>query len=59
MVKVVNNERSIVWCLVLYPNEDPTHKQAIEIIKENYSYALIEHNSDINEDGQLKKSISY
>lgn len=56
MVKVVNNERSIVWCLVLYPSEDPTHKQAIEIIQHNYSYALIEHNSDINEDGQLKKS---
>lgn len=51
-----NNERSLVWCLVLYPFEDPTHKQAIEYIQNNLSYALIEHNQDIDENGQLKKS---
>ena len=53
---MVNNERSLVWCLVLYPSEDPTHKQAIEYIEKNLSYALIEHNQDINENGEIKKS---
>ena len=53
---MVSNDRSLVWCLVLYPNEDSTHKQALEYIEKNYSYAFIEHNSDIDENGQLKKS---
>lgn len=52
---MVNNERSLVWCLVLYPSEDYTHKQAIEYIENNLSYALINHDQDI-ENGQLKKS---
>lgn len=52
----MNNERSIHWALVLYPDEDPTHKFALEFIKENYSnYAYIMHDKDILEDGSSKK----
>lgn len=52
----MNNERSIHWALVLYPNEDPTHKTALEYIKENYSkYAYIKHDKDVLEDGSIKK----
>ena len=48
--------RSRKMCMLLYPNEDLTHKKAIEYIKLNYDYALIEHNQDLNENGELKKS---
>ena len=52
----MNNERSIHWALVLYPNEDPTHKSALDFIKENYSkYAFIKHDKDFLEDNSLKK----
>lgn len=52
----MNNERSIHWALVLYPNEDPTHKFALEYIQTNYSkYAYIMHDKDILEDGTPKK----
>lgn len=52
----MNNERSIHWALVLYPNEDPTHNFALEYIKENYSkYAYIMHDKDLLEDGSSKK----
>lgn len=52
----MNNERSIHWALVLYPSEDPTHKLALDYIKENYSkYAFIKHDKDLLDDGTLKK----
>ena len=52
----MNNERSIHWCLVLYPNEDPKHLSALEYIQENYSkYAYICHDKDFLEDNTIKK----
>lgn len=42
-------------CLLLYPLEDETHKKALEFIKLNYDYALIDHNQDLDKDGNLKK----
>lgn len=48
--------RSRKFCFILYPNEDKTHKKALEFIKNNYDYALIEHNRDKNENGEIKKS---
>lgn len=42
------------FCLVLY-EEDETHLKAIEKIKENYDYAIICHDRDVNSEGELKK----
>lgn len=44
------------FCLLLYPNEDITHRIALDIIFKNYDYAYIEHNKDKDENGNLKKS---
>ncbi len=54
------------YCLVLYPNEDPSHSHALDTIACNgYSYCAIEHNYDtydaydnVDESliGHLKKS---
>ena len=43
------------FCLLLYPKEDKTHYNAIKIIKENYDYALINHNNDLLDSGEKKK----
>lgn len=44
------------FCLLLYPNEDKTHEKAIEIIQSKfYSYAMIVHDKDLDEEGKLKK----
>lgn len=48
--------RSRKFCLLLYPLEDETHAKALEFIKLNYDYALIEHNKDVNDKGELKKT---
>ena len=48
--------RSRKHCLLLYPLEDETHKKALEYIKTNNDYAMIVHDKDQNEDGELKKS---
>lgn len=48
--------RSKKFCILLYPEEDPTHKKALEYIKLNYDYASIVHDQDVNEQGELKKS---
>lgn len=49
--------RSRKHCLLLYPNEDKSHKNALEYIKKNYDCALIEHNKDYyKETGEIKKS---
>lgn len=40
--------------LVLYP-EDETHQKAVEIIRQNYDYALILHDKDVDKDGVIKK----
>lgn len=44
------------FCMLLYPKEDKTHKKAIEFIKLNYDYALIEHNQDLDDNGNVKKA---
>lgn len=46
--------RSKVFNLVLY-DEDETHKLAIEKIKKSYDYAIILHDKDVNDEGELKK----
>lgn len=52
----MNNERSISWALVLYPNEDPKHKNALDFILNNYQkYAYIKHDKDLLDNGELKK----
>ena len=51
----MKNERSLNWCLVLYPNEDPSHKKALDYIIQHFSYAYITHDRDILDDGSLKK----
>ena len=47
--------RSRKMCMLLYP-EDETHKKALEYIKLNYDYAMITHDQDLNEEGEIKKS---
>lgn len=48
--------RSRKFCLLLYPLEDETHKKALDFIELNYDYALIVHDKDKNELGEVKKS---
>lgn len=56
MSKKEKKYRSRKFCLLLYPNEDKTHRKALDYIKLNYDYAYIEHNQDKNEKGEVKKS---
>ena len=43
--------------MLLYPNEDESHKKALNLIKNNYDYAYIVHDKDVNSDtGEIKKS---
>jgi len=52
-----NKYRGRKHCLLLYPNEDESHKKAIEYIKLNYDYALIVHDKDYYPDtGEIKKA---
>lgn len=51
----MENERSRLWNLVLYP-EDPTHVNALEYIARNYDYVGICHDRDLDDDGNLKKA---
>ena len=44
------------FCLLLYPLEDESHKNAIDVIKRSYDYAMITHDSDLDEVGNLKKT---
>lgn len=41
------NPRSRVFTLMLYPEEDKTHENALKIIKNNYKYCFILHDKDI------------
>lgn len=50
------NKRSVYKGLILYPNEDITHKQALDIIQKNYRFKAIVHDKDIDENGEIKKS---
>lgn len=42
------------FALLLYP-EDKSHVQAIEKIKQNYDYAMINHDKDLDDTGNIKK----
>lgn len=46
--------RSRVHMLLLYP-DNSEHCQAVEKIKQSYDYAMILHNRDVTEEGELKK----
>lgn len=48
-------DRFRAFHLVLYPNEDITHEQALDYIINNLHYAYIHHYKDIKEDGTIKK----
>jgi len=50
----MNKFRSRKFCLLLYP-EDEMHMTAIGIIKLSYDYAMICHNQDYDDNGELKK----
>ncbi len=43
------------FALLLYP-EDKTHMEALEKIKRSFDYAVILHDKDVDEAGELKKS---
>lgn len=55
MTEEKNHFRDRKFCLLLYP-EDETHVKALEHIKRNYNYALICHNRDTDENGEIKKA---
>ena len=46
--------RSRVHMLLLYP-ENEQHRLAVEKIQSSYDYALILHNRDVSENGEIKK----
>ena len=48
--------RSRKFCLLLYPLEDVTHKNALEYIKSNFDCAYITHDKDLTSEGEIKKS---
>lgn len=50
----IKKERNRNWLLVLY-EEDETHQKAIEKIKTTYDYAMILHDKDTDENGEIKK----
>lgn len=51
----MTNYKSRKHCLLLYP-EDSSHMSAISYIEQNYSYAYILHDKDINQEtGEIKK----
>lgn len=54
--------KSRSFALLLYPKEDETHRQALQYIINNYSYAYITHDKDIYQEyteehakGEIKK----
>ena len=50
------NEKSRTWNILLYPNEDDTHYNALKLIENNYlDYAYIIHDKDKNNKNELKK----
>ncbi len=46
--------RAKCFCLVLY-DEDETHRKAMDKIKTSYDYAMICHDRDTNESGEVLK----
>lgn len=51
---IINYNFNRNYTLILYP-EDITHMYALTIIQEKYDYAMIKHDKDILESGELKK----
>lgn len=49
------NRRERNICMILYPKFDESHATALEFIKVNYEHALIVHDKDKDENGELKK----
>lgn len=54
MSKKNDKFRSRNFRLLLYP-EDPTHKDALDLIKKDYEYAYILHDQDLDNDDDCKK----
>lgn len=52
----MKNERSLIWCLLLYPEEDLSHKEALKYISTTYECAYIVHNKDVDKNGEIIKS---
>lgn len=52
--KQIEKYRARVHMLLLYPDCE-NHMQALEKIKQSYDYAMILHNRDVTEEGELKK----
>lgn len=52
--KKSENYRSRTHLLLLYP-DNQQHCKAVEKIKQSYDYAIILHNRDVTQDGELKK----
>lgn len=50
------NKRSVYKGIILYPNEDETHKKAFDNIQKMYRYKAIIHDRDVDENGERKKS---
>lgn len=48
--------RSRTFALLLYPQEDITHREALSKIEKSYDYAHITHDKDFDDDGVIKKS---
>ena len=55
MPTAINNIKTRNYNLVLYPQEDKSHNEALEYIKSHYRYAYIIHDRDIDDNGELKK----
>lgn len=52
----MSEQKSRCFSLVIYPSEDKTHQKALDYIVNNYQYAYINHNKDIEKDtGEIKK----
>lgn len=55
MVNKINFNYNRNFTFLLYPNEDESHKKALEIIKSKYKHAYIIHDKDKEENGNPKK----
>lgn len=54
MAKLIK-ERYRNICMILYPDYDESHMKALQFIQQNYQYASIVHDKDIDESGEPKK----
>ena len=54
MSKLENNFKSRSFCLLLYP-DCKAHINALNFVRQNYSYAAILHDKDLDDNGELKK----